>query len=167
MEEEKRKQLWKEHLQRLGESNCSSSSEENLQLDRTQKNRPVIQNQDQQLQQDTQDKHNQALQKRLLQVAAEAARRREENRKAEEAEVDRELLRRREEEAKKPKTAGGHLMKLMRKTYQRGVDYTTQNNSPYQQHRLQLKKLGQEREKTEKELLETLLEKRRKAKQPQ
>ena len=63
MEEERRKQLWKEHLQRLGEPDCSSSSEENLQSDRTQKNRSVIQNRDQQLQQDTQDKHNQALQK--------------------------------------------------------------------------------------------------------
>ncbi|KAL7838083.1 hypothetical protein AOLI_G00264870 [Acnodon oligacanthus] len=152
MEEEKRKQLWKEHLQHLGQSECSSRSVENLRSDRIQEN--------QDLQQETQNKQNQALQ-----MAAETARQREENRKAEEAEVERELLRRREEEAKRPKTAAEKLMKFVRKTCQRVVDYTSQNDlhSPYHQHRLQLKMLKQELEKTEKELLE----KRRKAKKAQ
>ncbi|KAL7838078.1 hypothetical protein AOLI_G00264820 [Acnodon oligacanthus] len=104
-------------------------------------------------------------QKDLFYTAAETARRWEEVRKAEEAEVERELLRRREEEAKRPKTAAEKLMKFVRKTCQRVVDYTSQNDlhSPYHQHRLQLKMLKQELEKTEKELLE----KRRKAKKAQ
>ncbi|KAL7870831.1 hypothetical protein SRHO_G00083280 [Serrasalmus rhombeus] len=68
-EKEEQKHLWKEHLRCLEESDCSSSLEENLQWDRTQKNRTVIQKRDQQLQQDMQEKHNQALQKEAAEEA--------------------------------------------------------------------------------------------------
>ncbi|KAI4890499.1 hypothetical protein NFI96_024503 [Prochilodus magdalenae] len=152
---ETERQLWREHLQRLGESPSSShSSEKDVQWERTLKSRTCSQKQTLQLQQDPQ---NQALQ---------AARRAEEI-KTEEVLVNKELLRRKEEASKKPKTVVGSVLKFMKKTYQRVVDYSTQNdlNSPYQQHRLRMKKLSQEREKMEKEMLEKLLEKRRKAKE--